>query len=235
MKKIKQYLKAEFINGATLFDYIFLAIGLILQGIAIFYTVKNPDGMTNSQIVWTSISGIAGIFSVVMCARGKISQYVFGFVQLIPYVFAVAIPNKLWGEVGENIFYFVTMVIGMFIWAKHYRIDDKGEASVHSKFFTKRGWIWSGIELVAFTVIVALILSHTNDPLPWFDSITTVAPLMGEILLMIGYREQWVFWAIEDVMSLGMFIVLGNWIMVAQYLFWTINTIYGWVKWTRNK
>ena len=50
---------------------------------------------------------------------------------------------------------------------------------------------------------------------------------------MLGYREQWAFWIIEDILSLVMFIILSNWIMVAQYLFWTINCIYGLIKWSK--
>ena len=37
-----------------------------------------------------------------------------------------------------------------------------------------------------------------------------------------------------DVTSVVMFIILGNWVMVAQYIFWTINCIYGWVKWSKS-
>ena len=57
---------------------------------------------------------------------------------------------------------------------------------------------------------------------------------MAQILLTFGYREQWVGWLIEDVTSVVMFIILGNWVMVAQYIFWTINCIYGWVKWSKS-
>ena len=54
------------------------------------------------------------------------------------------------------------------------------------------------------------------------------------ILMMLGYRDQWIGWAIEDITSLVMFIILGNWVMVAQYVFWTINCIYGWYKWSKE-
>lgn len=234
MTKIKKWLRSEFISGQTKTDWLFLALGIAIQIVAIVITCLAPGDMTSAQIFWTSVSGLTGIVSVVLCAQGKISFYLFGFIQLFSYVFAVAIPEHLWGEVGENGFYFVTMIIGMFMWMKHYKTNEQGGAAVKSLKFTPSRWVIWLVVLVVSTVGLALALQYTNDPLPWFDSITTTAPFIAQILLMIGYREQWAFWLIEDVLSLGMFIVLGNWIMVAQYLFWTINTIYGWIKWSRN-
>ena len=226
-------MKNEFINGQTNCDWGFLIIGIIVQIAAIIYTIFNPDGMSNTQIFWTAISGITGILSVVLCAQGKISFYVFGYIQLFTYVFAVAIPERLWGELWENVFYFVTMIIGMIIWFKRYHCNESG-SRVASKKLSKWGWVASIALLVVSTVIVSLVLQNTSDPLPWFDSITTTAPFIAQIFLMFGYRDQWAFWVIEDILSLGMFIVLGNWIMVAQYLFWTINCVYGWYKWSKQ-
>lgn len=223
-------LREEFINGKTWFDWCFLALGLILQIIAIIYgyVSGNPDSVS------CIISGLTGIVSVVLCAEGKISFYLFGYIQLLTYVFAIAIPYHLWGEVGENIFYFVTMIIGTIIWFKNYGKDNEDSSKVKSKLLNKKGWIISLVTLVISTIVLGIVLQNTSDPTPWFDSITTTAPLIAQILLMFGYREQWGFWIIEDIMSLVMFIILGNWIMVAQYLFWTVNCVYGWVKWTNN-
>lgn len=238
MENIKRILKEEFINGKTWFQWCFLALGLLLQIIAIAYGFisGNPDSVA------CIISGLTGIISVVLCAEGKISFYIFGYIQLLTYVFAVAIPYHLWGEVAENVFYFVTMIIGTVIWFKNYKKDNNNSTRIESKLLTKKGWVVSVISLVISTVVFAYILMNVNtwftfipeDPTPWFDSITTTAPVIAQILLMFGYREQWAFWIIEDIMSLIMFIVLGNWVMVAQYLFWTINCIYGWYKWSKK-
>ncbi len=233
MSRIKNWLKAEFINGQTKFDWWFLAIGILVQIAAIVYTCLNPDGMSNSVIFWTSVSGLTGIIAVVLCAQGKLSFYVFGFIQLFTYVFAVAIPERLWGEVGENVFYFITMIIGVVIWIKHYRTKEDGSTSVKSKLLSKNGWFISLVILFASTVVLALVLAKTSDPLPWFDSITTTAPFIAQIFLMLGYKEQWAFWIVEDILSLIMFAILGNWIMIIQYAFWTVNCIYGWIKWER--
>ena len=89
---VKKILKEEFVNGKTKFDWLFLGLGLIMQIIAIVYgyITNTPDNLVSI------ISSISGVLSVVLCAQGKISFYVFGFIQLFTYVFGVAIPNKLY-------------------------------------------------------------------------------------------------------------------------------------------
>ena len=239
MTKIKNALKAEFINGRTTFDWIFLACGILLQTFAIVYGFMsgNPES-------WVSIvSGLTGIIAVVLCAQGKISFYVFGYIQLLTYVFGIAIPFALWGEVIENIFYFVTMVYGTYIWFKRYKKKADGSTEIAPKTLSKKGWIIAVSILVGGSIITGIFLTHAHellpmiftaaDPTPWLDAITTVAPFIAQIFMMLGYRDQWAFWIIEDIISIVMFIILGSWVMVAQYLFWTINCFYGWYMWTR--
>lgn len=238
MNRIKSVLKSEFINGQTKFDWIFLVVGILMQIAAVVYGYFS--GTPDSAI--SIISALTGIVSVVLCAQGKISFYIFGYIQLLTYVFGIAIPLHLWGEVFENIFYFVTMIVGTVIWFKNYKKTDEDAIKIEPKKMGAKGWVISLVSLGISTVILAFILMHIHewipsleaDPTPWFDSITTTAPFIAQIFLMLGYRDQWAFWVIEDVLSLIMFAILGNWVMVAMYLFWTINCGYGWYKWSKE-
>ena len=237
--KTGRFFKEEFINGTTWFDWLFLGIGLILQVVAIVISVNNHE----SGVAITAISGLTGVTSVVLFSRAKLSSYVFGYIQLFTYLFGVAIPLCLWGEVIENIIYAITMVFGIIIWVKRYKKTDKDEICFEPKKLTVEKWsIVFTITMLA-VVACAYLLPQLSvwfpsvfageDPEPWLDSITTVIPLVGQMLMVIGYKEQWTFWLVEDVISLIMFITLGNWIMVAQYIFWTANCIYGYIKWRK--
>ena len=70
-------LKKELIGDKTWKDWLFLLFGITLQIIGIFLAYKSGD----PNIVITAISGIAGVISVVLCAQGKISFYVFAYIQ----------------------------------------------------------------------------------------------------------------------------------------------------------
>lgn len=112
MEKIKNWFKNEFWVGYNLFEKLFLFFMLLLQ-IIVFIIV--PDTVIGI------ISGISGVISVVLCAKGKISFYFIGFVQTISYLY-LAWTNSFYGEVIENVFYLVTMVWGIFLWKISERI-----------------------------------------------------------------------------------------------------------------
>ena len=48
------------------------------------------------------------------------------------------------------------------------------------------------------------------------------------------YREQWLFWIVIDVLCIKLWAVAGNWSMVAMYIGWTANCIYGWKNWSES-
>lgn len=228
---IKKILREEFINGKTKFDWFFLSLGLVMQIIAIIYgyATGTPDNLVSI------ISSISGVLSVVLCAQGKISFYVFGFVQLFTYVFGVAIPNKLWGETWENLFYFVTMLYGIYVWIKLYNKKiDNDSAEVKAKKLGVLGWCLTIGALVIGVTVLTIVLRHTQDPLPFLDAISTIPAFIAQILMVAGYREQWLHWCIIDVASTIMFLMIGNWMMVAMFIFWTLNCIYGWYKWSKS-
>lgn len=228
---IKKILKEEFINGKTKFDWFFLCLGLVMQIIAIIYgyATGTPDNLVSI------ISSISGVLSVVLCAQGKISFYVFGFVQLFTYVFGVAIPNKLWGEAWENLFYFVTMLYGIYVWIKLYNKKiDNDSVEVKAKKLGVLGWCLTMGALVIGVMVLTIVLRHTQDPLPFLDAISTIPAFIAQILMVAGYREQWLHWCIIDVASTIMFLMIGNWMMVAMFIFWTLNCIYGWYKWSKS-
>ena len=109
MGKMKNWIKNEFWVGYNLFEKLFLLSMLLLQ-IVVYIIV--PDTVIGI------ISGISGVISVVLCAKGKISFYFIGFVQTISYLYLSWV-NAFYGEVIENVFYLVTMIWGIFLWKKN--------------------------------------------------------------------------------------------------------------------
>lgn len=220
---MKTWFKKTFWTGYSTFEKLFMVAMLALQ-IVVFCI--SPDTPLNI------IAGIAGVISVVLCAKGKVEFYFIGFVQTISYLF-LAWQNNFYGEVIENLFYLVTMIWGIFVWKKNSVQNDDGTEDVVAKKFTTMQWIASIAGTAIATVIVGYWLNSIGNAQAYTDAATNVLAIFAQILMVRRYREQWIWWLIIDLLCIKMWFVAENWSMVAMYVAWTANCVYGWYNWSK--
>ena len=218
------WLKNEFWNGYTLFEKAFLFSMVLLQVVVYCFVPDTPIGI---------VCGIAGCICVVLTAKGKISSYIFNFIQMITYMI-ICWDAALYLEFGEQVFYFIACIFGVILWKKNMAKNEDGTEQV----ITKKFKLWQWIVVVAVTAVSTLALGYfggevLGSTLPYLDAMTVALAVIAQLLMVWRYREQWACWIIIDAISLVMFIVLGNWSMVAMYIAWTINAIYGWYNWSK--
>lgn len=220
---MRTWIKKEFGNLSR-FDITFMTLMLAAQ--IVVYCIA-PDSLISI------VAGISGVISVVLCARGKISFYFIGFVQTISYLY-LAWQNSFYGEVIENIFYLATMVWGIFVWNKNLSVGEDGGQQVIVKKFTPMQWIMSIVGTIVATIAMGYWLTTIGSAQAYTDAATNVLAIFAQILMVRRYREQWIWWLVIDILCIKMWGVAGNWTMVAMYIAWTINCIYGWVNWTKE-
>lgn len=219
IKKINNTLYSEFIEGRNINEHLFMLIGIFLQLIAWYITKDSLISL---------ISGVTGIISVILCSQRKISFYFFGFIQLGTYMY-LAWQQRFYGELIENVFYIITMLIGIVVWLKNYNTEEQ---IVESKRLSDRLFYIICSIMVFICVLFGYYMKYfTDNTQPFMDSFSTVPAFIAQTLLMLRYREQWIFWIIIDVVSIFMWMFADNWIMVIQFIFWTMNCIYGYRKW----
>ena len=219
-----RWLKNEFWNGYTLFERVFMLSMILLQVIVYCFVPDTLIGM---------ICGIAGCICVVLTAKGKISSYIFNFIQMITYMI-ICWDLALYLEFGEQVFYFIACIFGVILWKKNMKKNDDGTEQVKAKKFK----LWQWLAVISVTILSTVVLGTFGDvilgsTLPYLDAATVALAVIAQLLMVWRYREQWAIWIAIDVFSLIMFIVLGNWSMVAMYVAWTINAFYGWYNWTK--
>lgn len=220
---VKSIIEREFVNGYSLLDKLFMLSMLAMQ--IIVFAIA-PDGMLSF------ISGVAGVISVVLCAKGKISFYFIGFIQTFTYLY-LAWENRFYGEVLENIFYFVTMIWGIFVWKDNSSTDEEGATYVDALKFSPNMWFWSILGTIIATIAMGYWLNSIGSAQAYTDACTNVLAVFAQILMVKRYREQWLWWLVIDVLCMKMWFVAGNWSLFAMYIAWTINCLYGWYNWTK--
>lgn len=219
-----KWISNEFWNGYNWFERIFMLAMVSLQVVMYCIVPDTPIGM---------ICGISGVICVVLTAKGKISSYLFNFIQMITYMI-ICWDAKLFLEFGEQVFYFVACIFGVFLWKKNMKKNDDSTEQVIAKKFKPWHWVATIITTVVTTVILGvfgnIILGST---LPYLDAFTVALAVIAQLLMIWRYREQWAIWIVIDASSLVMFVMLKQWSMVVMYIAWTINAFYGWYNWTK--
>ena len=203
------------------FDYCFLALGLLIQ-VVTFYLMPHD--------IWLSlISGCLGIFSVCLASQGNILTFAFGFAQVITYSY-LCWTQRFYGEMAINAYYFGTMIYGVFVWKK--RLGSDEERLVVPRSLSLR----TVMLITAATILCAGLAGRglavwTDDTQPYLDAYTTIPALVAQVLMILVYREHWFIWLAVDILSVVLWLRAGDYCMAAQYAFWCANCLYGLRRW----
>ena len=219
-----KWLKNEFWNGYTTFERLFFASLILLQVIMYFIVPDSAIGI---------VCGLAGVICVALTAKGKISSYIFNFIQMLTYMI-ICWDLALYLEFGEQVFYFIVCIFGVFMWKKNMKKNEDGTEQVKAKNFR----LWQWLAVISVTILSTVFLGTFGETvfgstLPYLDAMTVALAVIAQLLMVWRYREQWACWILIDLTSLIMFIILGQWSMVAMYIAWTANAFYGWYNWTK--
>ena len=111
--------------------------------------------------------------------------------------------------------------------------NDDGTSDVKAKKFNLIEWVFSIVGTVIATVLVGVWLDSIGSNQAYLDAATNVMAIVAQLLMIWRYREQWLWWVVIDVICIVMWFNVGNWSMVAMYIAWTINALYGWYNWSK--
>ena len=220
MSKIGRILHNEFVAGQTTFDWILIVGGLLLQVVTYIITGDSLLSLT---------TGMLGVFSVTLCSQRKVSSFLFGVFQITCYM-VLSARQHFYGELIENGFYLITTLVGAYTWSRNYDASNDGN-SVQSRSLTVKGWVITLLVFIVGTVMGYWILRHTSDPHPLLDTVSSVPAFVAQVLMMLRYREQWLFWIVVDSIKVVMWTIQGDWCMAVQFAFWILVCLYGLKKW----
>ena len=202
------------------FDRTFMAVGLLIQ--VVTFTITGGG--------WLSLfSGCLGVCSVCLTAQGSIFTYVFGFAQVFTYTY-LCMRAHLYGEVAINIYYFLTMIYGVYVWRR--RMNPANENRIRTRRLS-----WRMLLLIVLVAVLVsggagwLMAHYTDDPTPYLDAFTTVMALVAQVLMILAFTDQWFLWMAVDLTSVAMWIYVGDYCLTAQYAFWCCNCVYGYLRW----
>ncbi|WP_235424638.1 nicotinamide riboside transporter PnuC [Chelonobacter oris] len=231
---ITSKIKTELFSGWTRFEIIWISCFLSIQ-IAIF--AVQPDS------ILATVAAITGILCVIFVSKGKISNYIFGFISVTCYAY-ISYTFKLYGEMMLNLLVYVPVqFIGFYMWRKHMHTKNVAHKieydEVLAKALTLKQW---GIVIAASaigTFAYTQLLHNLGSALPALDGVTVVLSIVAQILMILRYREQWALWIIVNLLTISLWTAM--WIkngetslpLLVMYIMYLWNSIYGYHNWAR--
>ena len=232
IKKINKKRKKEKLslkNILNKFTYFEWGIILAVIGFTTYFSI-NDNTNTLMYLIIDAVAAISGILCVVLCAKGKKSQYIWGLLNVIGYVI-IAWINKYYGEVMLNALYYLpSQFIGYYLWNKHIN-EETNDVEGNKLNLTK------SILLVVICTIGIIIYKLVLDALggqgTLLDSASTTISIFANLLMMLRYREQWLLWIIIDAITVTMWFIAKDFIMVTMWSVYLVNAFYGYYNWSK--
>lgn len=192
-----------------------------------------------------TLSAVTGVISVVLCAKGRVSNYVFGMVYVTAYAY-VAFQNKLYGEVMMNLLYYVPMnVIGFITWtelakkkAESAQTGDVSKDVETRHMSSKQRWMTF---VIAVVVILAYwqLLKFMGGNLALIDSCSTIVSIIAMYLQVMRYTESWIMWIFTNLISIVLWLTAmltqdsNNITMLLMWSAYLVNSTYGYINWKK--
>ncbi|MEG0259106.1 MAG: nicotinamide riboside transporter PnuC [Lysinibacillus sp.] len=186
------------------------------------------------------ISSISGIICVVLVAKGKISNYLFGIIQCSTYGY-ISYTYGLYGESMLNLLFFLpAQFIGFYLWWKNRKNTDQinGE-EVYAKRLNRKQWLYVLVFVIVTYICYSAYLVKIGANLAGLDGLAVVLSVVAQLLLALRFAEQWLMWIIINIITISLWIVIliqsgGNdWTVLAMWVAFLINSIYGYINWLR--
>ena len=208
----------------NLFEKSWLIIFTLINVAVLIYSKEGILGFTAS---------VTGMLSVILVAKGKISNYYFGIINVVIYGF-ISYNSKYYGEAMLNILYFLPMqIIGFMMWRRNnVNIDESKEVKAE-RMTAKEIILWSVLSGIA-VVVYGIILKKLNNTLPMADSFTTVLSVTAMILMVKRYIEQWIVWIMIDIVAIYMWLFIkSDYNITIMWIAYLVNAVYGLYNWAK--
>lgn len=187
--KLKRLLKEE-LSGWTAWEVIWIAVAVaVIVGLSIYW----------QDTLMGIISATTGVICVICTGKGKLSAYIFGFVNSVLYAI-ISFQATYYGETMLNALYYVPMqFVGFYVWAKHMDPETHEVEKRHMKNGHRALLV---LTIAAATVGYGYLLKALGDAMPFVDSFTTVSSVVAMIISVRMFAEQWWIWVAVNVFSI---------------------------------
>jgi len=186
------------------------------------------------RTAFTPLEMLAVLFTLAnvwLAIKENIWTWPTGIASVLLYL-AVFWRSHLYLNAGLQIIYFVLSIHGWYEWL-HGGVNKTELTITHA---SSRMWAVLMSIGVALTLVLLWLLRVTahDASLPIWDAVTTAFSIVGQYMLNMKIVENWLIWAIVDVIYVVMFIDQKLYPTAVLYAFFVFLCLKGLLDWRRS-
>ena len=161
----------------------------------------------------------------------KASIYLWMASVIMPAIYLVVFYDAgLYADTAINIYYLLIALYGFIAWR---RGKDSGAELKISHITVRQALSMVALYALLQVAISLCLLNFTDSTVPWFNGLTSALSVVGMWMLARKYIEQWVVWAVVDILSAGLYAYMGLYLTALLYAAYAIIAVFGYRKWQK--
>ncbi len=178
---------------------------------------------------WELSGFLSGIVCVWLVVCRNIWNFPWGILSCACFLF-LFLQQRLFGEAILQVIFIALNIHGWIQWL--YQGTDQGGLKV-ANVSKKEGTILF-VLVFPFTAALWAMLIGLNGSAPLVDAWVTSLSLIAQWLLNRKFIQSWPVWILVDVLTIGLGIYRGMFLLSALYLIYLSMCFIGWHSWRKN-
>ncbi len=190
----------------------------------------------NRDNAYMLVMTLTATLATIPGAKGKLSAIWLMTVNALMYAY-MCFGIKLYGEVMYNLLYSVPMnLLCIYTWKKNTQQDGNVKFRVMSG---KLMLVSAGVTALGVLGYMQ-VLKFLGGNLAFMDSLTTVASVVGSLLFVLRYAEQWLLWVFINVLQVAMWVMVfasgtsSALLLIIMKSISVVNSLYAYHCWKKN-
>lgn len=186
----------------------------------------------DSIIAYCSVNWLALLAGVVnfiwVYLEYKASIWLWPVGIVLPILYIAVSWNALYiGNIGINIYYLITSIIGWVMWLRQ---RDKANDEPPITHVPLKWGLCYLVSIVPLSYLLYLVLlGHSSAPV--LDAIATSSSLIGMLLLSQKHAEHWWCWIVANALGSLIFFAAEDYISGVVFSVNLVVSVFGCVRW----
>jgi nicotinamide mononucleotide transporter len=176
------------------------------------------------------IAVVLGVANILLVARRSIWNFPVALVMVTLYT-RIFWDAKLYSDAGLQVFFFAVNLYGWWSWR-----TNKAEAGevVVERLAPTALFAWIGGSVLAVAGWGTIMARLTDASLPYADSSVAMLSVAAQLLMTWRKLENWYWWIIVNVISVGLYAVKGLYLTAGLYALFLVLAVWGLISWRKG-